>query len=76
VQFPLPNLDVIANIADTGTIWIWGTPSEVLAVGAPQLPLLTVGLLQSDRDEPPEEPQPWLMRGNDPGLREIPALRR
>jgi hypothetical protein len=76
VQFPLPNLDVIANIADTGTIWIWGTPSDVVAVGAPQLPVLTVGVVQSDRDEPPDEPQPWLMRGNDPGLREIPALRR
>jgi hypothetical protein len=76
VQFPLPNLDVIANIADTGTIWIWGTQAEVVAVGAPQLPVLTVAVLQSDRDEPPEEPQPWLMRGNDPGLREIPALRR
>jgi hypothetical protein len=76
VQFPLPNLDVIANIADTGTIWIWGDPSGVVAVGAPQLPVLTVAVLQPDRDKPPEEPTPWLLRGNDPGLREIPALRR
>jgi hypothetical protein len=76
IQFPLPNLDVIANIADTGTIWIWGNPSDVVAVGAPQLPVLTVGVLQADRDKPPEETQPWLLRGNDPGLREIPALRR
>jgi hypothetical protein len=76
IQFPLPNLDVIANIADTGTIWIWGSASDVVAVGAPQLPVLTVAVLQADRDKPPDEPQPWLLRGNDPGLREIPALRR
>jgi hypothetical protein len=76
IQFPLPNLDVIANIADTGTIWIWGNPSEVVAVGVPQLPVVTVGVLQADRDKPPEEPQPWLLRGNDPGLSKIPALRK
>jgi hypothetical protein len=76
VQFPLPHLDVIANIADTGTIWIWGNPSEVVAVGAPGLPMLTFGVLQADRGKPPDEPQPWLLRTNDPGLREIPALHR
>lgn len=76
IQFPLPNLDVIANIADTGTLWIWGTPSGVVAVGLPRLPVLTFGVLQADRDKPPDEPQPWLLRTNDPGLREIPALRR
>jgi hypothetical protein len=75
IRFPLPNLDVIANIADTGTIWIWGNPPDVVAVGAPHLPVLTVGIVQADRDKPPEESQPWLLRGNDSGLREIPALR-
>lgn len=53
-----------------------GQSSDVVAVGAPQLPVLAVGVLQADRDKPPDEPQPWLLRGNDPGLREIPALRR
>jgi hypothetical protein len=40
------------------------------------LPVLTFGVLQADRDKPPDEPQRRLLRGNDPGLREIPALRR
>jgi hypothetical protein len=48
----------LPNIADTGTIWIWGGPSGVVAVGAPQLPVLTFGMLQADRDKPPDEPQP------------------
>ncbi len=76
IQFPLPDLDVIANIADTDTIWIWGNPSDVVAVGAPGLPMLTFGVMQADRDKPPDERQPWLLRTNNPGLREIPALRR
>ncbi|GAA1270726.1 hypothetical protein GCM10009609_37290 [Pseudonocardia aurantiaca] len=42
----------------------------------PGLPMLTFGVLQADRDKPPDEPQPWLLRTNDPGLREIPALHR
>jgi hypothetical protein len=40
------------------------------------LPDVSSLLLQADRDEPPEEPQPWLLRGIDPGPREITALRR
>jgi hypothetical protein len=76
VQFPIPNLDVITNIADTDTIWIWGAPTGVVAVGVPQLPLMTFGVLQDDRDKPPDEPQPWLLRVNDPGLRRIPVLQR
>jgi hypothetical protein len=35
-----------------------GVPSDVVAVGAPQLPVLTFGVLQADRDKPPDEPQP------------------
>lgn len=76
VQFPIPDLDVITNIADTDTIWIWGAPTGVVAVGVPQLPLMTFGVLQDDRDKPPDEPQPWLLRVNDPGLRRIPVLQR
>ncbi|CCH30944.1 hypothetical protein ABZ816_01590 [Actinosynnema sp. NPDC047251] len=76
VQFPLPELDVIANIADTGTMWIAGGTTGVVAVGLPRLPVLGVAVIQPDRDRPENEPQPWLLRHRDPGLREIPALRR
>ncbi|WP_424187065.1 hypothetical protein ACOBQX_04325 [Actinokineospora sp. G85] len=77
VQFPLPNPDVIANIADTGVLWTAGTPSGgAVAAGVPGVRALTLGVVQPDRDTPEEKPQPWLMRGNEPSLRTIPVLNR
>ncbi|WP_433273676.1 hypothetical protein ACQPZF_19695 [Actinosynnema sp. CS-041913] len=76
VQFPLPHLDVIANIADTGTMWMAGGTTGVVAIGVPRVPALTFAMVQPDRDKPDDTPQPWLLRGKEPGLREIPALRR
>ena len=76
VRFPLPDLDVIANIADTGTMWMAGDGNGVVAVGVPRVPVLTFAVVQPDRDVPDDTPQPWLLRAIEPGLREIPALRR
>lgn len=76
VQFPVPNLDVVANIADTGTMWIAGDPRDVIAVGLPHLPVLTFGLLQRDKNEPDEPRQPLALRSKLPALRGIPALHR
>ncbi|WP_156756974.1 hypothetical protein [Actinokineospora pegani] len=77
VQFPLPNPDVIANIADTGVLWTAGTPSGgAVAAGVPGVPALTLGVVQPDRDTPEERTQPWLMRANEPSLRTIPVLNR
>lgn len=69
IQFPLPDLDVVANIADTGSLWIRGvtpTGSGAIAVGVPGVPRLTFGVLQHDRDTPPDRPLPWLLRACRP----------
>jgi hypothetical protein len=77
VQFPLPDSDVIANVADTGTLWVAGSPtSEAVAAGVPRVPALTIAIVQPDRDRPEEKTQPWLLRGSDPTLSTIPTLTR
>ncbi len=75
VQFPMPHLDVIANIADTGTMWLAGGTTGVVAVGVPRVPVLSFAVFQPDRDKPDEPPQPWLRRTRDPTLHGTPALR-
>ncbi|MBB5958083.1 hypothetical protein FHS29_004691 [Saccharothrix tamanrassetensis] len=76
VRFPLPHLDVIANIADTGTLWIAGGTTGVVAIGVPRVQALTFAVVQPDRDKPDDTSQPWLLRGREPALRNVPALRR
>ncbi|WP_158839433.1 hypothetical protein [Saccharothrix deserti] len=75
VRFPLPDLDVIANIADTGTMWMAGDGNGVVAVGVPRVPVLTLAVVQPDRDVPDDTPQPWLLRTIEPSWDGVPALR-
>lgn len=75
VSFPLPKLDVIANIADTGTMWIAGEVGDVVAVGLPRVPVLTVALVQPDRDKPDDKPHPWILRAIEPAWDRVPAMR-
>jgi hypothetical protein len=56
VQFVLPDLNVVANIADTGVMWVAGR--DVIAVGVPRVPVLTFAAVQPDRDTPKEAPIP------------------
>ncbi|ONI90791.1 hypothetical protein ALI144C_02210 [Actinosynnema sp. ALI-1.44] len=77
VQFPFPNSVLIANIADTGTLWVAGSlTDQAVAVGIPRITVLSLALVQPDRDTPDDKPQPWLLRGNEPSLRRIPVLNR
>lgn len=72
VQFVVPELDVIANIADTGVMWIAGTHGDVIAVGVPRVPALTFAAVQPDRDTPKEDPVPWIQRFHQPDFSGLP----
>jgi hypothetical protein len=72
VQFVLPDLTVVANIADTGVMWIAGTHGDVIAVGVPRVPVLTFAAVQPDRDVPEEDPVPWIQRLRTPDLSGLP----
>ncbi|MFS8102734.1 hypothetical protein LFM09_36960 [Lentzea alba] len=72
VQFVVPELDVIANIADTGVMWIAGTHGDVIAVGVPKVPVLTFAAVQRDRDVPEEDPIPWIQRLRTPDFSGLP----
>ncbi|MGI5499406.1 hypothetical protein [Lentzea sp. CA-135723] len=72
VQFVLPELSVIANIADTGVMWIAGTHDDVIAVGVPRVPVLTFAAVQPDRDTPKEDPIPWIQRFTQPDFSGLP----
>lgn len=76
IQFPEPCLEVMANIADTGIVWIRGVPTGAVAVGVPRLPLMTIGVLQGDRDAPPLKGSLRYLWPYEAGLSRIPALRR
>jgi len=76
IQFPIPNLNVVANIADTGMMWIAGDPRNVVAVGLPHLPVLTFGMLHRDKSTPDEPRQPLVLRTKQTALRGVPALGR
>ncbi|MFI6095159.1 hypothetical protein ACIA8G_06400 [Lentzea sp. NPDC051213] len=72
VQFVISNLDVIANIADTGVMWVAGTHGDVIAVGVPRVPVLTFAAVQKDRDTPKEDPIPWIQRLHQPDFSGLP----
>ncbi|GGU14874.1 hypothetical protein [Lentzea flava] len=72
VQFVDPTLHVIANIADTGTMWIAGVHGDVIAVGLPRLPVLTIAAIQPDSDTPREAPVPWIQRLRQPDFSGLP----
>ncbi len=72
VQFEMPDLHVIANIADTGVMWIAGTHDDVITVGVPRVPALTFAVVQPDRDTPKEDPVPWIQRFSQPDLSGLP----
>ncbi|MEV6235783.1 hypothetical protein [Lentzea sp. NPDC051838] len=72
VQFVDPNLHVIANIAHTGTMWIAGMHDDVIAVGVPALPVLTIAAVQPDSDTPKEAPVPWIQRLRQPDFSGLP----
>ena len=74
VQFPLPDPDLIANIADTGTMWMVGD-GEVVTVGLPRVPALMFAMVHPDRDVPEDTPQPWLLHVLEPSWDGVPALR-
>lgn len=72
VQFVDPDLHVIANIADTGTMWIAGVHEDVIAVGVPRVPVLTIAAVQPDSDTPREAPVPWIQRLRQPDFSGLP----
>ncbi|SDJ24252.1 hypothetical protein SAMN04488074_101875 [Lentzea albidocapillata subsp. violacea] len=72
VQFVLPDLSVVANIADTGVMWIAGTHGDVIAVGVPRVPVLTFAAVQPDRDTPKEDPIPPILRFHQPDFSGLP----
>ncbi|WP_154697707.1 hypothetical protein [Lentzea guizhouensis] len=72
VQFVVPELDVIANIADTGVMWVAGTHDDLIAVGVPRVPTLTFAVVQPDRDTPREDPVPWIQRLQQPDFSRLP----
>jgi hypothetical protein len=72
VQFVDPNLHIIANIADTGTMWIAGVHEDVIAVGVPGIPVLTIAAIQPDSDTPREAPVPWIQRLRQPDFSGLP----
>jgi len=72
VQFVDPNLHIIANIADTGTMWIAGVHKDVIAVGVPRVPVLTIAAVQPDSDTPREAPVPWIQRFTQPDFSGLP----
>lgn len=74
VRFPLPDPDLIANIADTGTLWMAGE-GEVVTVGLPRVPALMLAMVHPDRDVPEDTPQPWLLHVLEPSWDTVPALR-
>jgi hypothetical protein len=75
VRFPLPNQDLIANIAETGTMWMAGEGSGVVTVGLPRVHALMLAMVERDRDVPEENPQPWLLRVLEPSWDGVPTLR-
>ncbi len=76
VRFPYPQPDVVANVSDTGTLWLAGAGTGAVAVGVPGVPVLAFCVVSPDSDTPVEDPPPWLLRTNDPVLDRIPTLRR
>ncbi|MDX8055459.1 hypothetical protein SK571_39305 [Lentzea sp. BCCO 10_0798] len=72
VQFVLPDLNVVANIADTGVMWVAGTHGDVIAVGVPRVPVLTFAAVQPDRDTPKEDPIPPILRFHQPDFSGLP----
>ncbi|MFJ6674160.1 hypothetical protein ACIQMJ_23880 [Actinosynnema sp. NPDC091369] len=74
VRFPLPDPDLVANIADTGTLWVAGD-GEVVTVGLPRVPALMFAMVHPDRDVPEDTPTPWLLHVLEPSWDGVPALR-
>ncbi|MFD1149400.1 hypothetical protein [Saccharothrix hoggarensis] len=75
VRFPLPDLDLVANIADTGTMWMAGDGNGVVTVGVPRLPALMIAVVRPDSDDSDDTPPPWLLRTLEPSWDDVPALR-
>ncbi|MDT7621973.1 MAG: hypothetical protein QOF99_2874 [Pseudonocardiales bacterium] len=75
VQFPYPQPDVVANVSDSGMMWMAGDGIGAVAVGVPGVPVMTFCVVTPDSDTPVEAPQPWLLRTQDPVLDKIPSLR-
>jgi hypothetical protein len=75
VRFPYPQPDVVANVSDSGMMWMAGDGIGAVAVGVPGVPVMTFCVVTPDSDTPVEAPQPWLLRTQDPVLDKIPSLR-
>ncbi|MCU1653896.1 MAG: putative rane protein [Pseudonocardia sp.] len=75
VQFPYPQPDVVANVSDSGMMWMAGDGIGAVAVGVPGVPVMTFCVVTPDSDTPVEAPRPWLLRTQDPVLDKIPSLR-
>jgi len=75
VRFPYPQPDVVANVSDSGMMWMAGDGIGAVAVGVPGVPVMTFCVVTPDSDTPVEAPQPWLLRTHDPVLDRIPSLR-
>jgi hypothetical protein len=62
VRFPVPVLDVVANIAATGVMWIAGTHRDLLAVGVPHVNALTYAVVRPHGVARDGDPMSWYRR--------------
>lgn len=62
VRLPNPVLDVVANIADTGVMWVAGTHEDLLAVGVPHVKALTYAVVRRHGADQEGDPMSWLRR--------------
>ncbi|GAA3650391.1 hypothetical protein GCM10022267_40970 [Lentzea roselyniae] len=59
VRFPVPDRDVLANIAATGVMWTAGTHENLIAVGVPHLNSLTYAVVRSGGAAHDGDPMSW-----------------
>ncbi|RDI31884.1 hypothetical protein [Lentzea flaviverrucosa] len=62
VRFPAPLYDIVANVADTGAMWVAGTHRGILAVGVPGTGQLMFAVADPDRADRTSDPMSWWRR--------------
>ncbi|WP_434444441.1 hypothetical protein [Lentzea sp. E54] len=62
VRFPRPSFDLVANIADTGAMWIAGTHRGILAVGVPGTSHFMFAVARPDSAVQSGDPMSWWRR--------------
>ncbi|MDX8030305.1 hypothetical protein SK803_08785 [Lentzea sp. BCCO 10_0856] len=73
VRFPNPDVDVTANVVDTGVVWIAGRHGDLIAVGVPWTNSLAHAVVSPRRAGQQADPTSWFRRWRQKDLSDLPG---